>query len=76
MPGAATGNLSTPAVLVQRAGPSNLGGMLTAGPAVVRTGTTDPAGDAFPAYTSANGGPTGPVVSVPSPKCPPPTCAR
>ena len=70
VPGAATGNLSTPAVLVQRAGPSNLGTTLTAGAKTLRTGSPDPAGDAFPAYTSGTALLGSPDVQLPSPEVP------
>ena len=74
VPGQPTGNLSTPAVLVQRAGPSNEGGTLPAGLSVVRIGSDDPAGDGYPAYTNGTALLDGPVVSVPSPSWAPPTC--
>ncbi|MCW2607202.1 MAG: hypothetical protein JWO60_1895, partial [Frankiales bacterium] len=52
LPDAASGNTSTPVVLVQRSGPSNGGTTLKPLRPVVMTGTPDAAGDALSLYSS------------------------
>ncbi len=56
------GQIATPAVVVQRGGPSNGGGTVTPGRAVVRTGSPDPTGDAISSYSRLNGLGTPPHV--------------
>ena len=50
-PGDASGYVATPMVATQTAGPSNGGGMVSGGPAVVRSSATDPTGDALANYS-------------------------
>jgi len=62
-PDEAAGHVATPMVATQIAGPSNNGGTVTTtGHAVVRTSSTDPAGDALSAYSLA-----APAVAPPDP---------
>src|SRR4051794_40231050 len=62
-PDEAAGHIATPMVVTQIAGPSNNGGTVSvAGHAVVRTSSTDPAGDALSSYSL-----TAPAVEPPDP---------
>src|SRR3954454_25030247 len=62
-PDESVGHIATPMVVTQIAGPSNNGGTVSvAGHAVVRTSSTDPAGDALSSYSL-----TAPAVEPPDP---------
>jgi hypothetical protein len=60
-PDEALGHVGAPMVVTQAAGPSNKGGTVAAGRAVVRSSTDDPAGDALSAYSTTLVGTTPPA---------------
>jgi hypothetical protein len=64
-PDDATGNIAAPVALVQRAGPTNGGKTMAPGPKVVRTGSTDKAGDAFGRWTTRDGLLGSPTTQLP-----------
>jgi hypothetical protein len=51
-PDDASGYVATPMVVTQTGGPSNGGGTVAAGPATVRTSSSDPTGDALSTYSA------------------------
>ncbi len=69
-PSQAEGNIAAPTALVQRAGPSNKGGRLTAGPPVLRTSSPDVKGDAFARWTTSDGLLGSPTTSLPGDNLP------
>jgi hypothetical protein len=59
------GRIAAPVAIVQRAGPSNGGKSIAPAPPVVRTGSTDKAGDAFGRWTTSDGVFGSPTTQLP-----------